>query len=86
LGAIEFARNTPLKLENYAFPFDKNNFTFPIEGETVLIIQNENEFFWLTLYNTHYPNYREDYKTSEKSKERSVENATNTTKIKIIVR
>jgi hypothetical protein len=80
LGAIEFARNTPLKLENYAFPFDKNNLTFPIEGETVLIIQNENEFFWLPYTVTQYPNYREDYKTSEKSKERSVENATNTTK------
>ena len=80
LGAIEFARNTPFKLENYAFPFDKNNLTFPIEGETVLIIQNENEFFWLPYTVTQYPNYREDYKTSEKSKERSVENATNTTK------
>jgi len=80
LGAIEFVRNTPLKLENYAFPFDKNNLTFPIEGETVLIIQNENEFFWLPYTVTQYPNYREDYKTSEKSKERSVENSTNTTK------
>jgi len=80
LGAIEFVRNTPLKLENYAFPFDKNNLTFPIEGETVLIIQNENEFFWLPYTVTQYPNYREDYKTSEKGKERSVENSTNTTK------
>jgi len=80
LGAIEFVRNTPLKLENYAFPFDKNNLTFPIQGETVLIIQNENEFFWLPYTVTQYPNYREDYKTSEKSKERSVENTSNTTK------
>jgi hypothetical protein len=80
LGAIEFVRNTPLKLENYAFPFDKNNLTFPIEGETVLIIQNENEFFWFPYTVTQYPNYREDYKTSEKSKERSVENTSNTTK------
>jgi hypothetical protein len=80
LGAIEFVRNTPKKLENYAFPFDKNNITFPIEGETVLIIQNENEFFWLPYTITQYPNYREDYKTSEKSKERNVENSTNTTK------
>jgi hypothetical protein len=80
LGAIEFVRNTPLKLENYAFPFDKNNLTFPIQGETVLIIQNENEFFWLPYTVTQYPNYREDYKTSEKSKERNVENASNTTK------
>jgi hypothetical protein len=80
LGAIEFVRNTPIKLENYAFPFDKNNLTFPIEGETVLIIQNENEFFWLPYTVTQYPNYREDYKTSEKSKERSVENSANTTK------
>jgi hypothetical protein len=80
LGAIEFVRNTPKKLENYAFPFDKNNLTFPIQGETVLIIQNENEFFWLPYTVTQYPNYREDYKTSEKSKERSVENTSNTTK------
>jgi len=80
LGAIEFVRNTPKKLENYAFPFDKNNITFPIEGETVLIIQNENECFWLPYTITQYPNYREDYKTSEKSKERNVENSTNTIK------
>ena len=80
LGAIEFVRNTPIKLENYAFPFDKNNLTFPIEGETVLIIQNENEFFWLPYTVTQYPNYREDYKTSEKSKARSVEKSANTTK------
>jgi len=80
LGAIEFARDTPIKLENYAFPFDKNNITFPIEGETVLIIKNENECFWLPYTVTQYPNYREDYKTSEKSKDRSVESSTNTTK------
>lgn len=80
LGAIEFTRDTAKKLENYAFPFDKNNITFPIEGETVLIITNENEFFWLPYTVTQYPNYREDYKTSEKSKGRSVENSTNTTK------
>ncbi len=73
LGAITYARETPIIVEAYAFPFDKNNFTYPIEGETVIILEIENEHFWLPYSTTLYPNYREDYKTSETSKERKPE-------------
>ena len=72
LGAIEFQRATPILKENYAFPFDKNNVTYPIIGETVLIIISGTECFWLPYTNTQYPNYREDYKTSMAGKERSI--------------
>lgn len=82
LGAIEFARNTPKRVENYAFPFDKNNVTYPIVGETVFIILNEREYYWLPYTITQYPNYREDYKTSEATKERNVVNDSSSSKNK----
>jgi len=82
LGAIEFARNTPKRVENYAFPFDKNNVTYPIVGETVFIILNEREYFWMPYTITQYPNYREDYKTSEATKERNVVNDSSSSKNK----
>jgi len=65
LGAIEFARPSTKTLENYAFPFDKNNITYPISGETVLIIKSSDEYFWLPYTITQYPNFREDYKTTQ---------------------
>jgi hypothetical protein len=64
LGAIEFQRENVRITENYAFPFDKNNLTYPIVGETVFIIKNDNEYYWLPYTVTQYPNYREDYKTT----------------------
>ena len=82
LGAIQFARNTPKLLENYAFPFDKNNMTFPIQGETVMIIKNSDEYFWLPYTITQYPNYREDYKTSEATAERDLPKLSNDSKQK----
>jgi hypothetical protein len=72
LGAIEFSKASPILKQNYAFPFDKNNVTYPIVGETVLILVSGNECFWLPYTNNQYPNYREDYKTSMAGKERSV--------------
>jgi hypothetical protein len=82
LGAIQFARNTPKLLENYAFPFDKNNITFPIQGETVMIIKNSDEYFWLPYTITQYPNYREDYKTSEATAEKDLPKSSNDSKQK----
>ena len=38
LGAIEFARESAIVNEGYAFPYDKNNMTYPILGETILVI------------------------------------------------
>ena len=82
LGAIEFARETSIALEAYAFPFDKNNMTYPIVGETVMIIVIGNDYYWLPYSNTHYPNYREDYKTSEINKQKPIEEATSQNKSK----
>lgn len=67
-GAIDFKTDDNLS-ENklyHAFPFDKNNFTFPLLGETVLIMNINGNYFWLPYSVTNYPNFREDYKTSEK--------------------
>jgi hypothetical protein len=80
LGAIQFSRNTTKVFENYAFPFDKNNMTFPIQGETVMIIKNSDEYFWLPYTVTQYPNYREDYKTSAASAETDLPKSENNSK------
>ena len=72
LGAIEFDRDEGYKLENYAFPFDKNNFTYPIAGETVFIIKFSDEYLYLPYTITQYPNYREDYKTTVASDEKNI--------------
>jgi hypothetical protein len=82
LGAIQFQRDTPFLKENYAFPFDKNNVTYPIIGETVLILVSGNEHFWLPYTNTQYPNYREDYKTSMVGKGRNISSASGGTNSK----
>lgn len=72
LGAVEFKRESAIDKEGYAFPFDKNNITYPILGETVLILEIGNNYYWLPYSVNQYPNYREDYKTSEVSKEKSI--------------
>jgi len=72
LGAVEFKRESAIDKEGYAFPFDKNNITYPILGETVLILEIGNNFYWLPYSVNQYPNYREDYKTSEVSKEKDI--------------
>ena len=73
LGAVEFKRESTIATEAYAFPFDKNNITYPILGETILILNIGKDYYWLPYSITQYPNYREDYKTSEVSKEKEVE-------------
>jgi hypothetical protein len=80
-GAIEFTTNTPIT-KPYAFPFDKNNITFPIQGETVMIIKNSDEYFWMPYTITQYPNYREDYKTSEATSEKDLPKSGNDSKQK----
>jgi len=72
-GAITFLSEDTIKEKAYAYPFDKNNFTFPLVGETVIIIQIENDFFYLPYSNTLYPNYRQDYKTTEKFSEYKIQ-------------
>ena len=65
-GAITFLSEDTIKEKAYAYPFDKNNFTFPISGESVIILEiNDKEHFYLPYTITQYPNYREDYKTSK---------------------
>ncbi len=58
-GAITYAYENEILQEDYAFPFDKNNFTFPIKGETVIILKIESETYYLPYSSTPYPNYRE---------------------------
>jgi hypothetical protein len=75
LGAIEFRREKyVVSNDTLAFPFDKNNITFPIEGETVLVIKIDNTHYWLPYSNTQYPNYREDIGISEKTREKDISN------------
>lgn len=57
-GAITYKCESFIPLDDYAFPFDKNNLTFPIKGETVIILKIENNTFWLPYSVTPYPNYR----------------------------
>ncbi len=56
--------------------------TYPILGETVLIIEIGRDYYWLPYSNTHYPNYREDYKTSQVGKEKEISKNTTESKNK----
>ncbi len=59
-GAIKFIY-PGMTTEYYAYPFDKNNFTMPIKGETVIIMEMGNSIFWLPYTITPYASYRRDY-------------------------
>lgn len=59
-GAITYLSETGVKTDT-AYPFDKNNFTFPIKGETVVIFKIATQTFWMPYTNTPYSNYRRDY-------------------------
>ena len=61
-GAITYLTETGVETD-YAFPFDKNNFTFPIKGETVVVFKIGGQTFWMPYTNTPYSNYRRDYVT-----------------------
>lgn len=82
LGAVIWNTDYTIKKPNYAFPFDKNTITYPIEGETVCIIKIDDAFYWLPYSRTQYPNYRQDYITLKKSRPREYEDLSksNTTK------
>ena len=63
-GAITYRFENSNQKDNIARPFDKNNFTFPIKGETVVILRmfdTYSQTFWMPYTNTPYPNYRKDY-------------------------
>ena len=62
-GAITYIY-PDMTTEFYAYPFDKNNFTMPIKGETVLILEiDKSNIFWLPYSVTPYSSYRRDYVT-----------------------
>jgi len=69
-GAITYLFEDSNAKNNIARPFDKNNFTFPIKGETVVILKmfENSQTFWLPYTNTPYPNYRKDYSTNKNTK------------------
>jgi hypothetical protein len=83
LGAIKFkSQHLNIKLNNIAYPFDKNNLTYPISGETVMILDINGQYFWLPYSVSLYPNYREDKRNSNRTLEKNpIElNTTNKTK------
>lgn len=72
-GAITYFSEDTIKKISYAYPFDKNNFTFPISGETVIILViNDSEHFYLPYTITQYSNFREDYKTTKATSEKTL--------------
>jgi hypothetical protein len=62
-GAITYEFEDSKAIDDYAYPFDKNNFTFPIKGETVVIVKIENQTYWLPFSTTPYSSFRQDYPT-----------------------
>jgi hypothetical protein len=64
LGAIEFRTESTLSTFGIAYPFEKNLITFPIQNETVIVIQIDREYFWIPFSNSLYPNYRKSVSTS----------------------
>jgi hypothetical protein len=72
LGAIEYRRESFINKEDYAFPFDKNNITYPLIGETVLILNIGNSHYWLPYSATQYPNFRESLLVSEVGREKNI--------------
>jgi hypothetical protein len=68
-GAITYKFEDTISTDDYAHPFDKNNFTFPIKGETVIIIKIEEQTFYLPYSITPYSNYRRDYSNYEATKD-----------------
>ena len=62
-GAITYNFEDTIAIDDIAHPFDKNNFTFPIKGETVVILKMYGLTFWLPYSKTPYSNYRRDYVT-----------------------
>lgn len=68
-GAITYAYQDAIVEEDIAFPFDKNNFTFPIKGETITILKIEGETFYLPYSSTPYSNYREKSSLKVKSEQ-----------------
>ena len=72
LGAIEFYKESFINKQNLAYPFDKNNITYPIVGETIIIVEIANSSYWLPYSVSQIPNYREDIKVSQTTKEKDV--------------
>ena len=76
-GAVTYVYQDAIVEEDIAFPFDKNNFTFPIKGETITILKIEGETFYLPYSSTPYSNYRE--KASLKIKGEQIDRDINST-------
>jgi hypothetical protein len=77
-GAITYLFEDTIEKDDYAYPFDKNNFTFPKKGETVIILKmfgRNQQTFYLPYTNTVYPNYRRDYITYERGSKKELESA-----------
>lgn len=77
-GSISYYYEDTIENEDFAQPFDKNNITFPIKGETVVILkinQPYTQAFWLPYTSTPYPSYRREYNIFERTKKVNDKNA-----------
>ena len=84
-GAIDFRYTDYISDDSkliHAFPFDKNNFTFPIVGETVLVLQVGTVFHYFPYTRTLYPNYREDIKVTGRNSDSNIQKESTETKSK----
>lgn len=81
LGSIYWRSDDSQTNKDYAYPFDKNNITYPIEGETVIIIQIDKIHFWLPYgESTIFPNYKQSRTIFKKSQKINRENSDTTVK------
>jgi hypothetical protein len=81
LGAIEWESTYSITDKPLAIPFDKNNISYPIEGETVIIlkiydIDQSMQLYYLPFSRTAYPNYRQNYETFISSQPKEKETST----------
>lgn len=85
LGAIRWVSGHPGSQNFPALPFDKNNMTYPIEGETVIVLKLSqigtptNDWYYLPFSKTLYPNYRRDLETKRNYEPVSKGNTTSDT-------
>ncbi|MEY4333701.1 MAG: hypothetical protein RLZZ196_2444, partial [Bacteroidota bacterium] len=70
-GSISYYYEDTIQVEDFAQPFEKNLITFPVKGETVVILKINKPYtqaFWLPYSATPYPAYRRGKLIFERTK------------------